>query len=51
VPFWLLLEIIGLPLVGGEQPAWTAAGWRGAFGALARLLRTQPIRARLWSVR
>jgi NADH dehydrogenase len=35
LPFWLLLEIIVLPLAGGGQPAWSAAGLRGAFGALA----------------
>jgi NADH dehydrogenase len=35
LPFWLLLEIIVLPLAGGGQPAWTAVGLRAAFGALA----------------
>lgn len=33
LPFWLILEIIALPIVAGGQPAWTAAGLRSAFGA------------------
>jgi NADH dehydrogenase len=35
IPLWALAEIIVFPVAAGGRPAWTAAGLRAVFGAIA----------------
>jgi NADH dehydrogenase len=52
VPFWALVEVIGLPVAAGRIPEWTGAGMRALFPALIGwLLFGCALGAVLWTVR